>query len=109
MTGAAAEESLGLLQRLEGLRTALLAVPDRPEPLAGLAARTLALTGEVAFLMRAEDDDHVYFVEARGRGVFLRAMPIDVSARLHELLFDAAARRGAHLRDARRRRRLRRT
>ena len=41
MTDAAAEESLGLLQRLEGLRTALLAVPDRPEPLAGLAARTL--------------------------------------------------------------------
>jgi ATP-dependent DNA helicase DinG len=88
MTEAAAEESLGLLQRLEGLRTALLAVPDRPEPLAALAARTLTLTGEVAFLMRAEADDHVYFVETRGRGVYLRAMPIDVSARLKQLLFD---------------------
>jgi ATP-dependent DNA helicase DinG len=88
MTGAVAEESLGLLQRLEGMRTALLAVPDRPEPLSGLAARTLALTGEIAFLMRAEADDHVYFVETRGRGVFLRAMPIDVSARLKQLLFD---------------------
>ena len=88
MTDAAAEESLGLLQRLEGLRTALLAVPDRPEPLAGLAARTLSLTSDVAFLMRAEADDHVYFVETRGRGVFLRAMPIDVKARLKELLFD---------------------
>jgi len=88
MTDAAAEESLGLLQRLEGLRTALLAVPDRPEPLTGLAARTLSLTGDIAFLMRAEADDHVYFVETRGRGVFLRAMPIDVKARLKELLFD---------------------
>jgi ATP-dependent DNA helicase DinG len=88
MTEAAAEESLGLLQRLEGLRTSLLAVPDRPEPLAGLAARTLSLTSDVAFLMRAEADDHVYFVETRGRGVFLRAMPIDVKARLKELLFD---------------------
>jgi ATP-dependent DNA helicase DinG len=88
MTDAAAEESLGLLQRLEGLRTALLAVPDRPEPLTGLAARTAALTGDVAFLMRAETDDHVYFAETRGRGVFLRAMPIDVSGRLKELLFD---------------------
>ena len=38
--------------------------------------------------MRAEADDHVYFVETRGRGVFLRAMPIDVTARLKELLFD---------------------
>ncbi len=87
MNEAAAEESLGLLERLEGLRTALLALPDRPEPLTGLASRTLALTGEVAFLMRAESDDHVYFVETRGRGVFLRAMPIDVSGRLKQLLF----------------------
>ena len=88
MTDTLAEESLGLLQRLEGLRTALLAVPDRPEPLTGLAARTLALTSDVAFLMRAETDDHVYFAETRGRGVFLRAMPIDVSGRLKQLLFD---------------------
>ena len=73
---------------LEGLRTALLAVPDRPEALAGLAGRALSLGGELAFLMRAETDDHVYFVETRGRGVYLRAMPIDVSGRLKELLFD---------------------
>jgi len=88
MTTRIAEESLGLLERLEGLRTALLAVPDTPESLTGLAARTLALTAELAFLLRAESDDHVYFVETRGRGVFLRAMPIDVSGRLRELLFD---------------------
>ncbi len=88
MTAGIAEESLGLLQRLDGLRTALMAVPDRPEPLAALAGRTLALTGELAFVMRAETDDHVYYVETRGRGVYLRAMPIDVSGRLKELLFD---------------------
>jgi ATP-dependent DNA helicase DinG len=88
MSTRVAEESLGLLQRLEGLRTALLAVPDRGEALTGLAGRTLALSGELAFLLRAETDDHVYFVETRGRGVFLRAMPIDVSERLKDLLFD---------------------
>jgi ATP-dependent DNA helicase DinG len=88
MTDRIAEASLGLLQRLEGLRAALLAVPDRPESLTGLAGRTLTLTGELAFLMKAESDDHVYFVETRGRGVFLRATPIDVSQRLRELLFD---------------------
>src|SRR4029453_19351613 len=47
-----------------------------------------ALAAETAFVLRAEDDTHVYFVETRGRGVFLRATPIDVSARLRELLFD---------------------
>ena len=88
MTDRVAEESLGLLQRLEGLRTALLAVPDRPETLTGLAGRALALASELAFLMRADTDDHVYFVETRGRGVFLRAMPIDVSERLKDVLFD---------------------
>jgi ATP-dependent DNA helicase DinG len=88
MSARVAEESLGLLQRLEGLRTALLAVPDRPETLSGLAGRALALAGELAFLMRADADDHVYFVETRGRGVFLRAMPIDVSGRLRTVLFD---------------------
>jgi ATP-dependent DNA helicase DinG len=88
MDARVAEESSGLLQRLEGLRTVLLAVPDRPEALFGLAGRALALAVELAFLMRADADDHVYFVETRGRGVFLRAMPIDVSARLKEVLFD---------------------
>jgi ATP-dependent DNA helicase DinG len=81
-------ESQGLLQRLEGLRTALLAVPDREEALSGLAGRALALAGELSFLSRADTDDHVYFVETRGRGVYLRAMPIDVSERLRTLLFD---------------------
>jgi ATP-dependent DNA helicase DinG len=88
MTTRVAEESLGLLERLEGLRTSLVAVPDAPESLVGLAGRTLALAGELAFLLRAESDDQVYFVETRGRGVFLRAMPIDVSERLRELLFE---------------------
>ena len=88
ITTRATEEALALLQRLEGLRTALLAIPDRPETITGLAGRALTLAGELAFLFKAEDDSHVYFIETRGRGVFLRAMPIDVSERLKELLFD---------------------
>jgi ATP-dependent DNA helicase DinG len=88
MSDRVAEEALSLVQRLEGLRTALLAVPDRPETLAGLAGRAFALAAELAFVLKAEDDGHVYFTETRGRGVFLRAMPIDVSERLQEVLFD---------------------
>ena len=88
LTSRLAEESGALLARLEGLRTALLAVPDRPEPLSGLAGRALALQSEIAFVLAAEDDGHVYFVETRGRGVFLKATPIDVSERLRELLFE---------------------
>jgi len=83
-----AEESGALLLRLEGLGTAILALQERPEPLTGLAGRAQALKDELAFVLAAQDDSHVYFVEARGRGVFLRATPIDVSAMLRELLFD---------------------
>lgn len=82
------EEATALLSRLEGVRTALLAIPDRPEPLGGIAARAAALRDELRFAVEAADDGHVYFVETRGRGVFLKATPIDVAPILRERLFD---------------------
>jgi ATP-dependent DNA helicase DinG len=81
------EEARALLLRLDGLRSATLAVSDTPEPLVGLAARALALRAETEFALGAEDDGYVHFVETRGRGVYLRATPIDVSQRLQEALF----------------------
>jgi ATP-dependent DNA helicase DinG len=87
MTSRHAEESKALLLRLAGLKTAILATPDRPEALNGLALRAQGLRDELHFVLEAEDDAHVYFVETRGRGVFLKATPIDVAERLHELLF----------------------
>lgn len=38
--------------------------------------------------MRADNPDYVYYLEVRGRGVFLRASPIDVSAIVRELLLE---------------------
>jgi ATP-dependent DNA helicase DinG len=83
-----AEQAAAMLERFEGLRTALLAIPERSDPLTSLAGRAQGLAHDLAFVLAAEDDGHVCFVETRGRGVFLRATPIDVSARLKELLFD---------------------
>ena len=40
------------------------------------------------FCSAAATTDYVYFVEFRGRGMFLRASPIDVSAIVRELLLD---------------------
>ncbi len=82
------EESASVLARLEALRTAILALPDRSELLSGLAARAKLLGEDLAFLLRADDTRHVFFVEARGRGVHMRATPIDVSERLREALFE---------------------
>ncbi len=82
------EQAQAVLGRLEGLRTALLALSDRPEAVTAVAARADTLRADLAFVLAAEDDAHVYFVETRGRGVHLRATPIDVSARLRASLFD---------------------
>src|SRR5207253_3012926 len=61
---------------------------DAAEAIATLARRARELRDELRFLLRASDDEYVYFVEFRGRGVFLRASPIDVSAIVRELLLD---------------------
>ncbi len=87
MTEAVGDEAAALLLRMEGLRTAILAVLDRPEPLTALAGRAQELRQQMHFVFAADDDAHVFFVEVRGRGVSLKATPIDVSARLRESLF----------------------
>jgi ATP-dependent DNA helicase DinG len=43
---------------------------------------------DLRFLLRAGDPTYVYFVEFRGKGIFFRASPIDVSMIVKELLFD---------------------
>jgi len=87
-TGVMGEEATGLLARLEGVRALIQALPERPEALTGTASRVQTLREELAFLVAADDEGHVYFVESRGRGVYLKATPIDVSARLREALFE---------------------
>ena len=52
------------------------------------ARRAGEIRDELRFLLRAGDPAYVYFVEFRGKGVFLRASPIDVSAIVRELLLD---------------------
>jgi ATP-dependent DNA helicase DinG len=81
------EEAGALLTRVGGLKTAILAMPERPEPLNALALRAQEIADRARFLVAAEDDSHVYFVESRGRTVILRATPIDVSGLLREQLF----------------------
>ena len=53
-----------------------------------LARRAAVLRDELRFLLHASDPEYVYFIEFRGRGIFLRASPIDVSRIVRELLLD---------------------
>ena len=61
---------------------------EQAEAVASLIRRAGELRDDLRFLMRAADPAYVYFIETRGRGVFLRASPIDVSRIVQESLFD---------------------
>jgi ATP-dependent DNA helicase DinG len=58
------------------------------EQIATLSRRAREIRDELRFLMRAGDPSYVYFIECRGKGLFLRASPIDVSAIVRELLVE---------------------
>jgi ATP-dependent DNA helicase DinG len=62
--------------------------PDVAEQLRSLIRRAGEIRTELQTLLRARDEAYVYFVEFRGRGVFLRASPIDVSEIVREVLLD---------------------
>jgi len=65
------------LQRLCG---AMAACEPVPEDLKAIMARAVAMREDVRVLLAVDDPAFVHFLEARGRGLALRAAPIDVAA-----------------------------
>lgn len=98
--GDIADAGVALMTSLDGLEAAMAllggkgagpgANRDADEDAAALATRAGEIRNELRFLMSAADEGYVYFVETRGRGVFLRAAPIDVSRIVRELLLERA-------------------
>ena len=85
----AAADLTGALDLVEGTLALLTPqVEEAAEDLAALVRRSGELRDELRILLRADDPEYVYFVEFRGRGIFLRASPIDVAAIVRELLID---------------------
>jgi ATP-dependent DNA helicase DinG len=94
------EEGLLLAGALDNVEaTAGLIKPPPPDPdrkpgdasaqdPLSLSRRAGEIRDHLRFVMKAGDPEYVYFVETRGRGLFLRAAPIDVSTIIRELLFD---------------------
>ena len=82
------EEGAALIAALEALEADVALASDLPEDVIALGRRAGELRHDVRFLIRADDPGFVYFIETRGRGVFLRAAPIDVSTIVREVLLD---------------------
>jgi ATP-dependent DNA helicase DinG len=64
-----------------------LFVDDTSAPVAALARRAGELRAELAAVTAMKEPSRVFFGEARGRGVFLRAAPIDVAEELVDRLY----------------------
>jgi len=77
-----------LLNVFVRLETELTRLKDRPEEINQLAERARELGQAFEFVLESEDRNFVFWWERRGRGVFLEASPIDVSAMLRERLFE---------------------
>ena len=82
-TDEAAERLCASLSAFEG---ALTQMENPSEDMQALGRRALELQDQLKFLLSANDPDFVYFLELRGKGVFLRASPIDVSAIVRDVL-----------------------
>ena len=87
----------GTLEGLEGTLRLLEQAPGSEAAVAGadadelrsLARRAGEIRGDLRFLLRASEEDFVYFVETRGHGIVLRAAPIDVSALVRDTVISA--------------------
>ena len=85
---ALGEPGAGLIDALQALEATIRLAKDIPEDLLSIARRIADIRDQLLLLLRADDPEFVFFVELRGRGVFLRAAPIDVSGIVRELLLD---------------------
>jgi ATP-dependent DNA helicase DinG len=75
----------GALARLE---TTLDALKEKPPEVENLVRRIRQARFDLQFIVMGQDKTFVYWVERRGRGLFLRASPIDVSGILEDKLFE---------------------
>ncbi len=78
-------EQAGLDEALEEVR-GMLADAEAPALLA-IARRAAELRVELRAVTAMAEPSRVYFAEARGRGLFLRAVPVDVSGELSQRLY----------------------
>jgi ATP-dependent DNA helicase DinG len=75
----------GALARIE---TTLDVLREKPPEVESLLRRVREARFNLEFIVAGDDRRYVYWVERRGRGLFLRASPIDVSALLQDKLFE---------------------
>ena len=82
------EHYAGVIAALEMLATQLQLVEGSVDEVIPLHRRVKSLQEGIQFFLESKDPRFVFWVERRGRGMFLQATPIDVSTILGQKLFD---------------------
>lgn len=78
----------GFLSALGLLDSGLEAIEERPEEVRGLQRRLQDAGQKLEYLLESRESGIVYWLERRGRGVYLQATPIQVAGLLRDLLFE---------------------
>jgi ATP-dependent DNA helicase DinG len=82
------EAYFALDSALERLETALDVYAEKMTEAESLVRRVRQTRFDLEFICMQAEKNYVYWLEKRGKGMFLRASPIDVSALLQDKLFD---------------------
>lgn len=82
------EAYLALDNALTNLENTLSNLDDESSEIDSVVRRTRQIRFDLDFIASQSEKHYVYWLERRGRGMFLRASPIDVSALLQDKLFD---------------------
>ena len=83
----AGERYVNLRTALQRLKAALQVVKSAPPEMEAMLRRVEQILFDLEFIVSADDELFVYWLERRGRGVFLQATPIDASGILNDRLF----------------------
>ncbi len=83
--GEAYEALIGALKRLDG---EVDVFSDKLPEADSVVRRIRQAIFDLGFIVKQADGNFVYWLERRGRGIFLQASPVDVSLLLQEKLFE---------------------
>ena len=82
------EAYFALDSSLSSLETILMKFADQMPEAESMLRRTRQTRFDLDFVVTQAERNYVYWLERRGKGIFLRASPVDVSELLREKLFD---------------------
>jgi ATP-dependent DNA helicase DinG len=85
---ALGEAYIALDAALQRLETEIDIFSEKLPEAESVVRRVRQTRFDLSFIVKQADRNFVYWLERRGRGIFLQASPVDVSALLQEKLFD---------------------